>query len=441
MAKVLQNSIIDFIFLIRTCFIILWEYLMYFLGRPIDNCVKNVSRKLGNINMFYVKAFQSISSNSQLLSREQIEFLSSYTDHVPFGSEDIDIDFRGAIARVNKNKNNNIDNKLIIPPFAMPIKSGMISLIYKGFIGKKKVIIKVARKNIRTRLSNALRQFDLLTRVLVFVFHLQSLGINNIIMENKEMMMLQTNFRNELANIISIREKNKNIDDIVIPRPYKEYTDAYENIIVMDYLEGVTVMQIDTKDRKVYSKQLAQYSLKSILFDRIVHADLHPGNIIFLKDASGKCRSGIIDYGVMLIITKQQQKDFYDFISALFISKDSKKAFAILASSFIEKTVSNNNNNNLEKESLLKKPQIVEKIGHIIENALTTKNMIQPSEIYSINNILYAHGYCLSKAFCKIEMTLAIADSVCRQLTMESNYIDDIKESATKLLTPDICAF
>jgi predicted unusual protein kinase regulating ubiquinone biosynthesis (AarF/ABC1/UbiB family) len=391
--------------------------------------------------MFYVKAFQSISSNSQLLSREQIEFLSSYTDNVPFGSEDIDIDFRGAIARVNKNKNNNIDNKLIIPPFAMPIKSGMISLIYKGFIGKKKVIIKVARKNIRTRLSNALRQFDLLTRVLVFVFHLQSLGINNIIMENKEMMMLQTNFRNELANIISIREKNKNIDDIVIPRPYKEYTDAYENIIVMDYLEGVTVMQIDTKDRKVYSKQLAQYSLKSILFDRIVHADLHPGNIIFLKDASGKCRSGIIDYGVMLIITKQQQKDFYDFISALFISKDSKKAFAILASSFIEKTVSNNNNNNLEKESLLKKPQIVEKIGHIIENALTTKNMIQPSEIYSINNILYAHGYCLSKAFCKIEMTLAIADSVCRQLTMESNYIDDIKESATKLLTPDICAF
>jgi len=439
MAKVLQNSIIDFIFLIRTCFIILWEYLLYFLGRPIDNCVKNVSRKLGNINMFYVKAFQSISSNSQLLSREQIEFLSSYTDNVPFGPEDIDIDFRGAIARVNKN--NNIDNKLIIPPFAIPIKSGMISLIYEGFIGNQKVIIKVARKNIRDRLSNALRQFDLLTRLLVFVFRLQSLGINNVIMENKEMMMLQTNFRNELANIISIREKHKNIDDIVIPRPYKEYTEAYENIIVMDYLEGVTVMQIDAKDRNVYSKQLAQYSLKSILFDRIVHADLHPGNIIFLKDASGKCRSGIIDYGVMLIITKQQQKDFYDFISALFISKDSKKAFAILASSFIEKTVTNNNNNNLEKESLLKKPQIVEKIGNIIENALTKNNMIQPSEIYSINNILYAHGYCLSKAFCKIEMALAIADSVCRQLTTDNSYIDNIKEAATKLLAPDICAF
>ena len=123
----IYNSISDIIFLIQTCFILLWEYLFYAMGRPIDNCVKNVSRKLGNINMFYVKAFQSISSNSQLLSRKQIEFLTSYTDNVPFGAVDIDLNFRASIAEVNSDK----ENKLIITPYAIPIKSGMIALIYE----------------------------------------------------------------------------------------------------------------------------------------------------------------------------------------------------------------------------------------------------------------------------------------------------------------------
>ena len=76
------------------------------------------------------------------------------------------------------------------------------------------------------------------------------------------MMMLQTDFKNELNNIITMRDKYRNIDTIVIPRPYQEYTYAYENIIVMDYLDGNTVMQIADDDRNIYSKQLAQFSFK-----------------------------------------------------------------------------------------------------------------------------------------------------------------------------------
>jgi len=429
----IHNAITDYIFLIHTCFILLWEYFMYSMGRPIDNCVKNVSRKLGNINMFYVKAFQSISSNSQLLSREQIEFLSSYTDTVPFGPDDIDIHFRDAIADVNKNNDNN-DNTLSIPHFAIPIKSGMIALIYEGFIGKKKVIIKVARRNIRHRLSTALRQIDLLFRALAFLLQLQSLHIEDIISENRDMMIMQTDFKNELNNIITMREKYKNIDTIVIPRPYKEYTDAYENIIVMDYLEGNTVMQIANEDRKVYSNQLSHFSLKGVLFDRIIHADLHPGNVIFLKDNMGTCKLGIIDYGVMLTITKQQQNDFFNFAYAFIIEKDSEKAFDIIVNSFIE-PISN------EECTIINKNKFIKEIGNIIEASLSKNITIQSSDIYLINKILYTHRYRLTKAFCKIEMALAIADSICKQLNGGNSYIDNIAETAAKILTPDICAF
>jgi ubiquinone biosynthesis protein len=408
---------------------------MYAMNRPIDNCVKNVSRKLGNINMFYVKAFQSISSNSQLLSREQIEFLSSYTDNVPYGADDIDLDFRTAIAEVNKH----CEDKLMIPHFSAPIKSGMIALIYEGYIGPKKVIIKVARKNIRQRLANALRQIDLLSCILAFFLHLESLNVKDIISENKEMMMLQTDFKNELHNIISMQEKYKNIDSIVVPKPYPEYTEAYKNIIVMEYLTGNTVRQIADKDRNVYSKQLSQFSLKGILYDRIIHADLHPGNILFLQDDSGKCQLGIIDYGVMLRITKQQQNDFFNFAYAFIIEKDSEKAFTIIANAFIEPILAGSDNDS--GENIPKKKLFIQEIGNIIETSLKKNLTIQSSEIYLINKILYTHGYRLTKTFCKIEMALAIADSVCKQLNGENSYIDNIAETATKILTPDICAF
>ncbi len=431
----LIDAFFDFKFLIHTCFILLWEYFMYSMHRPIDNCVKNVSRKLGNINMFYVKAFQSISSNSQLLSREQVEFLSSYTDNVPYGADDIDLEFRTAIADVNKHR----EEKLMLPHFSAPIKSGMIALIYEGYIGQKKVIIKVARKNIRKRLTNALRQIDLLSCILAFFLQLQSLNVKYIISENKEMMMLQTDFKNELNNIITMKEKYKNIDSIVVPKPYKEYTEAYENIIVMEFLEGNTVMQIADKDRNVYAKQLSQFSLKGILYDRIIHADLHPGNILFLKDDSGKCQLGIIDYGVMLRITKQQQNDFFNFAYAFIIEKDSEKAFDIIVNCFIEPYVDQTNIDN--GENVNKKKHFIKEIGDIIETSLTKNMTVQSSEIFLINKILYKHGYRLTKAFCKIEMALAIANSVCKELNGESSYIDNIAETAAKILTPDICAF
>ena len=433
--NVLCNAFMDFIFLIQTSFILLSEYFFYFMGRPIDNCVKNVSKKLGNINMFYVKAFQSISSNSQLLSREQIEFLSSYTDNVPYGAEDIDLYFRDAITTVNENCN----EKLIIPQFSAPIKSGMVALIYEGFVGDKKVIIKVARKNIRQRLANALRQIDLLTCIISLFLPLQSLNVKDIISENKDMMMLQTDFRNELNNIINMNEKYKNIDTIVVPKPYREYTDAYKNIIVMEYLDGDTVMQISNTDRNVYSKQLSQFSLKGILYDRIIHADLHPGNVIFMKDDAGKCRLGIIDYGVMLKISKQQQNDFFNFAYAFIIDKDSEKAFSIIVNAFTEPLVNSSYNNSDVNTN--KKKLFIKEIGSIIETSLENNMTIQSSEIYLINNILYKHGYRLTKVFCKIEMALAIADSLCKQLNGENSYIDNIAETAEKILTPDICAF
>ena len=408
---------------------------MYLSSRPIDNCVKNVSRKLGNMNMLYVKAFQSISSNSQLLTNKQIEFLSSYTDNVPFGAEDIDLQFRKAISQVNKDK----IEKLIIPEYSIPIKSGIIALIYEGYIGEQKVIIKVARKNIRNRIENAIRQINYILKIVSFLWNLKSLNIDYIMSENKSIMIQQTDFKNELENIIMMRNKFKNIENIVIPKPYREYTDAYQNIIVMDYLEGKTVMEIEDNSRDIYSKQLANFTLKGVLYDRVIHADLHPGNVVFMK-VNDKFKLGILDYGIILKITKQQQNNFINFANAYIVEKDHKKAFDIIIHSFMEPVpleFSNKKNKNKNQ----KETSNINDIIDVLNRSLHNNSSISSNDIYEINNILFQHNYRLTKEFCKIEVAMPIADGICKQLNGKTSYIDNITDSVQKILMPDICAF
>ena len=141
----------------------------------------------------------------------------------------------------------------------------------------------------------------------------------------------------------------------------------------------------------------------------------------------------------MLKITKKQQNDFFNFAYAFIVEKNSEKAFNIIVKAFIEPIQVGSDNDS--GENIPKKKLFIQEIGNIIETSLHKNSTIQSSEIYLINKILYRHGYRLTKEFCKIEMALAIADSVCKQLNGENSYIDNIAETAEKILTPDICAF
>ena len=104
----------------------------------------------------------------------------------------------------------------------------------------------------------------------------------------------------------------KYIENIVIPKTYPDFTSADNRIIVMDYLEGKTIHEVDPSDKYEYGRILARYSMKSVLYDRLYHNDLHAGNIFFMEDNDEK-KIGIIDFGATGTMTRHQQNIFYDF--------------------------------------------------------------------------------------------------------------------------------
>jgi predicted unusual protein kinase regulating ubiquinone biosynthesis (AarF/ABC1/UbiB family) len=408
-------------FVIKTFYIVLLERLYYFMGRNKYECTKNLTYNLGKLNLFYVKLFQSLSTNTFLLDEKQIEYLSSYTDNAPFLESEVDTSFINSIHEVGED---NPEIAISLSSNPKPIKAGMIALVYEGHMktgSKKRVIIKVIRKDIGERISDALDKIDFLVQFLGRVPYIRNTNVKDIIRENRSIMIEQTDFNTEVANIQQMRTNAKYVDYLEIPKVYPEYTSKNSKVIVMDYIDGQKLSEVKECDKDDYSMMLAKFGMKGILFDRFYHADLHPGNIIFVKQSDGRKKLGIIDFGIMGRMTKEEQDYFYKFF--LNMSKDDNHFGA--ASSIIESLVE-------PKETLLalskeQSDSLIQSIADITHHAFENHKNLVPSDLFAINEILRVSGLSLSRSFCKIELALAISDSVCSKLSHERSYLDNVK--------------
>jgi len=292
---------------------------------------------------------------------------------------------------------------------------------------KKRVIIKVIRKDIGDRIADALDKIDYLVGVLGRIPFIQNTNVKDIIKENRSMMVEQTDFNTEVANLQQMQTNAKYVDYLEIPRVYPEYTSNNSKVIVMDYIDGQKLSEVEECDKDDYSMMLAKFGMKCILFDRFYHADLHPGNIIFIKESDGTKKLGIIDFGVMGRMTKEEQDYFYNFFSNM--SKDDNHFGA--ASSIIESLVE-------PKETLLALSKndsdtLIQSIADITHHAFENHKNLMPSDLFAINEILRVRGLSLSRSFCKIELALAISDSVCSKLSHTRSYLDNVKVAAAEI--------
>ena len=407
------------LFVIKS-YLIFFEYLilLFFRFNKFDTFKYSV-KKLGDLNIFYVKIFQSLCTNVNLLDEEQINFLSKYTDNVPYTNDDVDITFLETINNVSNNKLiiENINNKTNLPE---PYKSGMIALIYVGELDDKKIIVKVMKKNIKNKLNNDLNKIKFLIDIIKYLPYIKKLNLDISFNENKNNLLLQTDFKNEIKNMHKMIENFKNIDYIIVPTPFEKYTETNDNIIVMNYLEGNKITDICNKDKDNYAILLAKFGIKCLLYDRFVHSDLHSGNILFIND-NDKLKLGILDFGVMDILSKEEQHAFYKFFLIFSSENDNKLLGNNILDDFTEpkEIVSNLSvfDNNILRERL----------GIAINNIFNKNKNITPKDMYYVNSILYDYNLRLSTTFCRIQISQVIGDSVGSNLNNKISYMENLK--------------
>jgi predicted unusual protein kinase regulating ubiquinone biosynthesis (AarF/ABC1/UbiB family) len=279
-----------------------------------------------------------------------------------------------------------------------------------------------------------------LISISMLIPHIKNLNVHEIYSENKQSVLDQLCFENEVSNIKMFYSKwNKpGLDYIKIPRVYSDITMKVPNVIVMERIFGKTITQIDTDDKDKYALLLAKFNFKSVFYDGIYHGDFHPGNVFFLKenkvvgsdnddnddneddgdDAPYTYKLGIIDFGIIGILTRELQNVIYNLFLNLYEKNHVGVAHCMIDNLIEPKNV-------LTPES---KKELVEIISSYseIHFGKESHKFLDAEDMITINKLLYKYGFQFSKEFCKVELSFAISDSVCKLLSNKTTYIDQL---------------
>jgi ubiquinone biosynthesis protein len=373
---------------------------------------------LSKDNIFYIKIFQGIGSNTNIFNEKQSEYLKKFLDKVPYKISEL---YDELNEELNKVGEKNEELKIDLDTLEI-INSGIIGIVYKAKMNNKTIVIKVIKNNIRKKIYDALNEYEKIIKVLKYFSLFKFYYIDDIFYSNKELLLKQLDFMFEVENMKIFYENNKHTDYIEIPYVYEEFTKNNNKIIVMDYLDGKKLNEIEEEDKDNYLEQLVNFSFKSILFNRTFHCDLHPGNIIFLDNPK---RLGIIDYGIIGEITKEEQENIYKFFNEIFKNKNYKEGSKILI---------NNCSKVINDDTYVKyNEDTIQKLAELTNNLVNDKINLDANFIYKVNKVLYKENLKLAEFFCKIELSFGISDSVCKQLLKNSNLIHIARNMFEKL--------
>jgi len=277
--------------------------------------IKNSCIKLTKLSYYYIKILQWQLQNKYLSDSDLEDFFKKYTDNVPFSDENIDyklLDDLELYASNNGYKLNIINRN--------PIGSGTVAIIWKGYLNDNPIAIKILRKNIENEIKNC---FNVIFILSLFYNCFRFRQFYQAIKDNQENMLEQCNFNNEVNNIDLFYNIYKNSELVVIPQVYKEFTNNYKNVIIMDFIDGYKFNQLTNEDKQQFAKAYNYFYNDSIYIKQICHGDLHVGNVVFIKTADNQYKIGVYDFGLVYKLTKLEATLFCKYM-IMMINNDKK---------------------------------------------------------------------------------------------------------------------
>jgi predicted unusual protein kinase regulating ubiquinone biosynthesis (AarF/ABC1/UbiB family) len=369
---------------------IIYTFILYLLGfKTYTSLVQSVCNELSKINIFYVKFFQwfAFSINNGSENKELYYFFNTFKENVYYSKNDIDNNALQILVDELK-----LDNKTIEFESLEPVNAGSIALVFKANIDGKPHAIKVLRKNIHVELQNIFKQFDFIINIISFLPYINVINLKSLFNDNKLLLNEQLDFCREVNNITLFADTFKNNSHIVIPKVYKKYTDNNPNIIVMEYLEGIKINDLDKEDTIEFSTIISRFVLNSYFFKNLYHGDLHTGNIIFMKNDHDKpkYKLGIIDFGLIGFLDVEQQNLIVDILIC-FVKKENKRIVNCILNYHIMEE---------KKKSIELNKEILDKMYKEFEFLIETKQMLNNDDV------THYDFYLIFKIFKKYDLVI-----------------------------------
>jgi len=190
------------------------------------------------------------------------------------------------------------------------IGSGTIAQVYKSTINNKDIAIKVLSKKNLNKWKIDIKIIDDFVSCISYFNFFKSINLYKKLKNIKLLLESQLDLKNEINSIKKFNEIYGNNKHIMIPKIYEEYCDCNNNIIVMEYIDSVTINTYNIDEN--LKKALGMFLLNSMLFTGYLHGDLHPGNIQLCKNEN---KLVIFDFGLTLNVSDDVNENIFYFFS------------------------------------------------------------------------------------------------------------------------------
>ena len=317
-----MNSFLGFFFILKMIFIFSWYKIIYFFNKDYEYFIYNLTKSLSKINILYIKIFQAIAFNYKVIDENLNKELIKFTDNAPWTNEDIDYI---TLQELSKSENIILDK---------PKHSGMISLVYTFKRENKIFAIKIKRNNIDYKLNKAIQELIFLIKLLSYFSFFKEYKLYDIVNKHIDFIQNQIYFEEEVDNLIKMRENCKKLKYIKIPVVYPEITKKFSNVIMMEYLDGIKLNNIPSEHYESFAKQVFKFGFVTTYYHGFTHADLHAGNILFIKE-DNYYKLGILDFGMMLTIDNEYKFKLFELLYDIFEEDINIVAKNILCSNVI----------------------------------------------------------------------------------------------------------
>jgi predicted unusual protein kinase regulating ubiquinone biosynthesis (AarF/ABC1/UbiB family) len=421
------------IFLLNVLFIFGTELLIYALFNDYMLLIDRLTMRLSSINILCVKVFQAFASNNSLIDDETNNKLLQFTDNAPWNCSDINL--HDLIEVANKYK---LYLKL---GYEIPINSGMISLVFKAYKSNnylEPVIIKMKRNNIEQKLNDSIDNLLFLIYILSFIPIINKYQISEVVYKYIEIIRHQTDFLKEVDNMNRIKTNCKNIKYVKIPLADRKITEEYPNCIVMEYIKGIKINQIQKDDYEGFAKQIIKFGFVTTIVHGVTHGDLHGGNILFIKDEEDKkypYKLGVIDFGIIYELESQFKGLVFDMLTQMFESTPRESAIKLLNSGIIDPPgilqqipkkdyeniiaftteIIDETINNSKKVNQVQIYKFISKLKEYLTNSALANIGIIPSDNFVKTQLVLAMSHGVTLTLCNNDF-MGLADKVINEL-------------------------
>ncbi|WP_077369356.1 ABC1 kinase family protein [Anaerosalibacter sp. Marseille-P3206] len=264
----------------------------------------------------FVKIGQILSTRPDILPSEYIHELQKLQDDVKAEKYDV-------MVEVIENELGKSIDEIFLQFDKTPIASASLAQVHLAKLKTgENVVVKVQRPNVKEKMTADIAILRKLAPVINLTPTGSAMDAREVVEELADATEKELDFVNERRNIETFAENNKDVKFILCPKVYEEY--CTDKIIVMDYIEGIKIDDIDKLKDEGYDLQdlaskLTYNYFKQIFEDGFFHADPHPGNIL-IHDK----KIGYIDFGLMGQLDNSLKKKFNEFLEGV-VDRDINK--------------------------------------------------------------------------------------------------------------------